>query len=108
MTVPLSPPTRAHDRIPGHAPSSQPGAASGEAGLRTVRGVPPGAGRLDARKYDARKKRRTRRDNRLRPRRERGDQVRSTMEERALGATGLVVSRIGLGLAALGRPGYIN
>ncbi len=27
---------------------------------------------------------------------------------RPLGATGLVVSRIGLGLAALGRPGYIN
>jgi aryl-alcohol dehydrogenase-like predicted oxidoreductase len=30
------------------------------------------------------------------------------MESRTLGATGLVVSRIGLGLAALGRPGYIN
>ncbi len=29
-------------------------------------------------------------------------------ELRPLGATGLVVSRIGLGLAALGRPGYIN
>ncbi len=27
---------------------------------------------------------------------------------RPLGATGLVVSRLGLGLAALGRPGYIN
>src|SRR5438105_10102172 len=27
---------------------------------------------------------------------------------RDLGNTGLVVSRIGLGLAALGRPGYIN
>lgn len=26
----------------------------------------------------------------------------------ALGATGLMVSRIGLGLAALGRPAYIN
>ena len=25
-----------------------------------------------------------------------------------LGSTGLTVSRIGLGLAALGRPGYIN
>lgn len=30
------------------------------------------------------------------------------METRTLGSTGLVVSRIGLGLAALGRPGYIN
>jgi aryl-alcohol dehydrogenase-like predicted oxidoreductase len=30
------------------------------------------------------------------------------METRNLGATGLVVSRLGLGLAALGRPGYIN
>jgi aryl-alcohol dehydrogenase-like predicted oxidoreductase len=30
------------------------------------------------------------------------------METRQLGGTGLVVSRIGLGLAALGRPGYIN
>ena len=30
------------------------------------------------------------------------------MEFRALGATGLTVSRIGLGLAALGRPGYIT
>ena len=30
------------------------------------------------------------------------------MEIVGLGATGLVVSRIGLGLAALGRPGYIN
>ncbi|CAN5906563.1 aldo/keto reductase [soil metagenome] len=30
------------------------------------------------------------------------------MESKALGQTGLVVSRIGLGLAALGRPGYIN
>ena len=30
------------------------------------------------------------------------------MESRTLGGTGLVTSRIGLGLAALGRPGYIN
>ena len=30
------------------------------------------------------------------------------MEERTLGATGLPVSRIGLGLAAVGRPAYIN
>jgi len=30
------------------------------------------------------------------------------MEHRALGTTGLTVSRIGLGLAALGRPGYIT
>jgi aryl-alcohol dehydrogenase-like predicted oxidoreductase len=30
------------------------------------------------------------------------------METRVLGRTGLRVSRIGLGLAALGRPGYIN
>jgi aryl-alcohol dehydrogenase-like predicted oxidoreductase len=30
------------------------------------------------------------------------------MERRALGKTGLTVSRLGLGLAALGRPGYIN
>jgi aryl-alcohol dehydrogenase-like predicted oxidoreductase len=30
------------------------------------------------------------------------------METRTLGGTGLVVSRLGLGLAALGRPGYIN
>jgi aryl-alcohol dehydrogenase-like predicted oxidoreductase len=30
------------------------------------------------------------------------------MEMRQLGRTGLVVSRLGLGLAALGRPGYIN
>lgn len=30
------------------------------------------------------------------------------MESSTLGRTGLVVSRIGLGLAALGRPGYIN
>jgi aryl-alcohol dehydrogenase-like predicted oxidoreductase len=30
------------------------------------------------------------------------------METRILGRTGLPVSRIGLGLAALGRPGYIN
>jgi len=30
------------------------------------------------------------------------------MELRALGKTGLEVSPIGLGLAALGRPGYIN
>jgi len=31
-----------------------------------------------------------------------------TMEMRVLGNTGLVVSRIGLGMASLGRPGYIN
>jgi aryl-alcohol dehydrogenase-like predicted oxidoreductase len=31
-----------------------------------------------------------------------------TMESRSLGSTGLMVSRLGLGLAALGRPGYIN
>ena len=30
------------------------------------------------------------------------------MEPRVLGRTGLAVSPIGLGLAALGRPGYIN
>jgi aryl-alcohol dehydrogenase-like predicted oxidoreductase len=30
------------------------------------------------------------------------------MESRPLGATGLSVSRLGLGLVALGRPGYIN
>ncbi len=30
------------------------------------------------------------------------------MESRALGETGLAVTRVGLGLAALGRPGYIN
>ncbi len=30
------------------------------------------------------------------------------MDYRALGATGLTVSRLGLGLAALGRPGYIT
>src|SRR4051794_39991968 len=30
------------------------------------------------------------------------------MPMRSLGNTGLVVSRLGLGLAALGRPGYIN
>lgn len=30
------------------------------------------------------------------------------MESRVLGRTGLIVSRLGLGLAALGRPGYIN
>jgi aryl-alcohol dehydrogenase-like predicted oxidoreductase len=30
------------------------------------------------------------------------------MDERTLGRTGLRVSRIGLGLAALGRPGYVN
>jgi aryl-alcohol dehydrogenase-like predicted oxidoreductase len=30
------------------------------------------------------------------------------MESRALGRTGLRVSRVGIGLAALGRPGYIN
>jgi aryl-alcohol dehydrogenase-like predicted oxidoreductase len=32
----------------------------------------------------------------------------SALETRPLGATGLSVSRIGLGLAALGRPAYIN
>jgi aryl-alcohol dehydrogenase-like predicted oxidoreductase len=31
-----------------------------------------------------------------------------TMESCSLGSTGLMVSRLGLGLAALGRPGYIN
>lgn len=30
------------------------------------------------------------------------------MESRSLGSTGLIVSRLGLGMAALGRPGYIN
>lgn len=30
------------------------------------------------------------------------------MEERTLGGTGLRVTRLGLGLAALGRPGYVN
>jgi aryl-alcohol dehydrogenase-like predicted oxidoreductase len=30
------------------------------------------------------------------------------MELRSLGSTGLAVSRLGLGMAALGRPGYIN
>jgi aryl-alcohol dehydrogenase-like predicted oxidoreductase len=30
------------------------------------------------------------------------------MTERSLGGTGLLVSRLGLGLAAVGRPGYIN
>jgi aryl-alcohol dehydrogenase-like predicted oxidoreductase len=30
------------------------------------------------------------------------------MERRALGESGLAVTRVGLGLAALGRPGYIN
>src|SRR5262245_53337955 len=30
------------------------------------------------------------------------------MDTRALGNTGLQVTRIGLGLAALGRPGYVN
>jgi aryl-alcohol dehydrogenase-like predicted oxidoreductase len=30
------------------------------------------------------------------------------MESRTLGSTGLIVTRLGLGLAALGRPGYIN
>ena len=30
------------------------------------------------------------------------------MEMRVLGNTGLAVSRIGLGLGSLGRPGYIN
>lgn len=32
----------------------------------------------------------------------------AAMEHRTLGRTGLRVSRIGLGLAALGRPGYVN
>jgi aryl-alcohol dehydrogenase-like predicted oxidoreductase len=31
-----------------------------------------------------------------------------SMESRSLGNTGLTVSRLGLGMAALGRPGYIN
>jgi aryl-alcohol dehydrogenase-like predicted oxidoreductase len=31
-----------------------------------------------------------------------------SMELRTLGSTGLAVSRLGLGMAALGRPGYIN
>src|SRR5262249_5490930 len=35
-------------------------------------------------------------------------QESSVVETRTLGRTGLIVSRIGLGLAALGRPGYIN
>ena len=30
------------------------------------------------------------------------------MDTRLLGRTGSIVSRLGLGLAALGRPGYIN
>jgi aryl-alcohol dehydrogenase-like predicted oxidoreductase len=30
------------------------------------------------------------------------------MDQRMLGRTGLAVSRVGLGLAALGRPGYVN
>jgi aryl-alcohol dehydrogenase-like predicted oxidoreductase len=30
------------------------------------------------------------------------------MPARSLGSTGLLVSRLGLGLAALGRPAYIN
>jgi aryl-alcohol dehydrogenase-like predicted oxidoreductase len=30
------------------------------------------------------------------------------MDRKTLGRTGLTVSRLGLGLAALGRPGYIN
>jgi aryl-alcohol dehydrogenase-like predicted oxidoreductase len=30
------------------------------------------------------------------------------MRTRSLGATGLVVTRLGLGMAALGRPGYVN
>ena len=30
------------------------------------------------------------------------------MERRRLGRSGLLVTRMGLGLAALGRPGYIN
>ena len=34
--------------------------------------------------------------------------VQLALPDRELGATGLRVSRIGLGLAALGRPGYIN
>jgi aryl-alcohol dehydrogenase-like predicted oxidoreductase len=33
---------------------------------------------------------------------------RTVMEMRALGSTGLMASRMGLGMAALGRPGYIN
>jgi aryl-alcohol dehydrogenase-like predicted oxidoreductase len=33
---------------------------------------------------------------------------RTVMEIRTLGSTGLMVSRMGLGMAALGRPGYIN
>src|SRR5215218_4709165 len=33
---------------------------------------------------------------------------RQDMDTRPLGVTGLTVSRLGLGLAALGRPGYIN
>jgi aryl-alcohol dehydrogenase-like predicted oxidoreductase len=33
---------------------------------------------------------------------------RSLMEQRNLGRTGLLATRLGLGLAALGRPGYIN
>lgn len=37
-----------------------------------------------------------------------GLQPGGSMERRAMGKTGLVVSRVGLGLAALGRPGYIN
>lgn len=32
----------------------------------------------------------------------------AVMDDRALGRTGVRVSRIGLGLAALGRPGYVN
>ena len=34
--------------------------------------------------------------------------IRSAMDERAFGTTGLRVSRLGLGLAAVGRPAYIN
>lgn len=36
------------------------------------------------------------------------DERDSTMERRPLGASGLLVTPIGLGLAALGRPGYIT
>ena len=36
------------------------------------------------------------------------DGKRRSMDLTTLGATNLLVSRIGIGLAALGRPGYIN
>jgi aryl-alcohol dehydrogenase-like predicted oxidoreductase len=36
------------------------------------------------------------------------DAIGNGMQQKALGRTGLTVSRLGLGLAALGRPGYIN